>query len=502
MLFTEDATFYAEGIRAGRFTITELIQATIDNIEQLNGKLNAVVNKQYDQALEIAKKYEQELDNGRTELPPFFGVPILLKDLGQNQKGQVTTSGSKLLGDYVASQTDHFTQSIEAAGFIVVGRTNVPEFGFKNISDSQFNGRVNSPIDLDRNPGGSSGGSAAALKAGMVPIVGASDGGGSIRIPASFTGLIGLKPSRGRMPVGPGSYRGWQGASVNFALTKSVRDTWTLLKAMQGEQFEAPFMIPTIKEDDLKPIDRPLRIAYTLNTPDGSTLSQDAKKMMDQVIENLKSLGHQVKEAEPNINGREAMRTYYKVNGVETAVMMEGFETSLDRPLAVDDMELMSWAIYRMGLKISGIDYSKVLSYWDTLAAISEEFFNAYDVLVMPTVNGPAPLHTDFPLSDELKDNLRNMDDFESERQIDLVVEMFEESLARTPFTQQMNLTGQPAISLPVYQMKEGNLPLGAQFSTSKGGEYLLLQLAQELEDQGYLDTSIVRDLKEKIFSV
>lgn len=494
MLFTKDATFYAQAIQEGRYTVTQLVQAAINNIEAMDDELNAVVHRQFDQALALAESYDQQLaENTSTALPPFFGVPILLKDLGHSQKGQRSMSGSKLLSDYVSAETDNFTQSIQAAGFIVVGRTNVPEFGFKNISDSDYNGRVNSPIDPNRNPGGSSGGAAAALKAGMVPIVTASDGGGSIRIPASFSGLIGLKPSRGRIPVGPGSYRGWQGASVNFVLTKSVRDTWTLLKTMQVEQLEAPFTVPKIAEDELTTLEYPLKIAYSLKSPDGSELTQEARSMMVQVIDQLKSLGHQVEEAEPAIDGRQAMRTYYRVNGVETAVMMEGLEASLGRSLAVEDMELMTWAIYRMGLKVSGTNYSKVLSYWDQITAVSEAFFHDYDILLMPATNGPAPLHTAFPLSESLKNNLKNMDHFENDKQLALIEEMFQESLAWTPFTQQMNLTGQPAISLPMYEIEGTHLPLGAQFSTAKGGEYLLLQLAKQLEEHGLLNTRIIQ---------
>lgn len=498
MLFNEDATYYAWQIKDGTVTATDLVERVIRNIESLNENLNAVVHKQYDFARHIAKQYDQyfnQLNTGEhNDLPPFFGVPILLKDLGQSQSGQRSTNGARLMDQFESSQTDNFTKSIESAGFIVIGRTNVPEFGFKNVSDSQWTGRVNSPIDLERNPGGSSGGAATALKAGVVPIVTASDGGGSIRIPASFSGLIGLKTSRGRIPVGPGGYRGWQGASVNFALTKSVRDTWTLLKWMQTEQFEAPFILPRIPHDLLVDLGKPLRIAYSMNTPIGESITEEARRMMEETIRVLESLGHTLVEAEPNIDGVKAMSTYYKVNGVETASMLAGFEQALDRPLTQDDMELMSWAIYQLGLKVTGVEYSEVLSYWDEITAVSESFFSDYDVLLMPATNGPAPLHTAFTKSDELLDGLRNIEHVDAQLQQKLVWQMFEESLAWTPFTQQMNLTGQPAISLPMHK-SENNLPLGAQFSTRKGGEYLLLQLAKQLEDAGYLDTSIVEEI-------
>lgn len=495
MLFEFDATYYAQEILKGEKTATELVEAAISNIETLNPTLNAVVVKVFDEARDKAAEYDaylNTLDAGaKSELPPFYGVPILLKDLGQLQEGVPTMSGAKLMESHVASQTDNFTQRIEAAGFIVVGRTNVPEFGFKNISDSKFTGRVNSPIDLSRNPGGSSGGAAAALKAGMVPIVTASDGGGSIRIPASFSGLIGLKTSRGRIPVGPGGYRGWQGASINFALTKSMRDTWKLLKWMQVEQFEAPFMIPRIVHESLMPLNRSLRIAYTMKSPIGSEVSTEAQAMMKDTIQKLELLGHSVMEAEPEIDGVKAMQTYYKVNGVETASMIQGFEKALERPVTKEDMELMSWAIYQLGLNISGVEYSQVLAYWDEITAVAEAFHEDFDVLLMPATNGPAPSHDEFTHSDQLLDQLENIEQFPSDKQQEIVWNMFADSLTWTPFTQQMNLTGQPAISLPMYELDNG-LPLGAQFSTRKGGEYLLLQLAKQLEDAGYLNSGII----------
>ena len=164
----------------------------------------------------------------------------------------------------------------------------MPEFGFKNESDSDFTGSVKSPFDPKLNPGGSSGGAAAALKAGIVPIVTAGDGGGSIRIPASFNGLIGLKPSRGRTPVGPGSFRGWQGASIDFALTKSVRDTWNMLNVMQVEQYDAPFVLPKIQEKSLNPLNQKLNFAYSLESPIGQKVTDEAKNAVHLAIEKLK----------------------------------------------------------------------------------------------------------------------------------------------------------------------------------------------------------------------
>ena len=497
MLFTQDATYYAEQIRTGKVSSKFLIQRALENIDKLNPILNAVTFVDNHRAIERAKLLDQKFKamshEEKEKLPPFYGVPILLKDLGQNQAGVVNSNGARLTQSDVSSQTDLFVKQVELAGFVIVGRTNTPEFGFKNISDSELHGVVNSPLDLTRNPGGSSGGAAAALKAGMVPIVTASDGGGSIRIPASFTGLIGLKPSRGRIPVGPNGYRGWQGASVNFALTKSVRDTFKLLKALQMEQLEAPFSLPTIQTDQLAQPNQPLKIAFTLESPIQTAVSSDAQLAVKKAVAILTSLGHQVIEAKPTVDGIKAMKSYYKMNAVETAAMMRRMETAFGRKLGETDMELMSWALFRAGLSVTGIDFTEVLAEWDDLTVASEAFFEsqAIDILLMPATNNIAPLQEEFKLSNSVKDQLSKMDTFNFDEQQQLIWQMFEKSLAYTPFTQQQNLTGQPAISLPLYE-NVNKMPLGVQFSARKGQEIMLLELAFQLEEAKFINSEIV----------
>ena len=489
MLFEKDATFYAQKIRKHEMSVAELVEAALENIEKLNPKLNAVVHVQAEEARAKATEFDHHLigldEEECASLPPFYGVPILLKDLGQSEADQPDTSGAKLMKDHIAQETNNFVKQVLSGGFIIVGRTNVPEFGFKNEADSEWLGSVNSPFCDILNSGGSSGG-AAALKAGIVPIVTASDGGGSIRIPASFNGLIGLKPSRGRTPVGPGSYRGWQGASIHFALTKSVRDTWAMLKVMQTEQFDAPFVLPEIKEETLEPLKRPLKFAYSFASPIDGEVTDDAKNTVTIAVEALRELGHELVPKTPETDGIRAMQTYYQMNGVETAAMMASIESGLHRPVTIDDMETMTWALHRSGLKVSGVDYSNVLAYWDLLAAEMEVFFEEYDALILPSTNGPAFPHAQFKLSAELNEKLTNMDDLEAIEQQKLIWERVEKSLDYTPFTQQQNLTGQPAISLPLYETKEG-LPIGTQIWTRKGAEILLLQIAKQLEDKGLL---------------
>lgn len=474
----KDATGLANAIHKKQVSPREVLLETIDRIEKLNPYLNAVVSKQYDSALELAS-------NKSFKDLPFGGVPILLKDLGQEQKGELATSGSRLFKNYRASQTSNYVKKLEELGFIIIGRTNTPEFGFKNISDSSLHGEVNLPDDWSRNAGGSSGGAGAAVSSGMVFLTAASDGGGSIRIPASFNGLIGLKPTRGRIPVGPNSYRGWQGASVNFALTQTVRDTKRLLYYFQTCQMESPFILPTLSHDTLfRSSFKPLKIAVLYDSPIGSPVSDDAKTAVKKAITYFREDGHDVEVlTKQPLDGIEAMKSYYLMNSVETASMFDSISSYLGRELEPNDMETMTWAIYQSGKSILARTYSKLLTQWDIYSQTMAKFHEAYDVLLTPTVNQVAPKHGEFQLSDSLLEQLIRMDEFSLIDQQDLIWKMFEKSLAWTPFTQQANLTGQPAISLPIYRNKEG-LSLGVQLISAKGREDVLLQIAQKWEDE------------------
>lgn len=474
-----DASAQAEAVRSGEVSPQELVEEAISKIEELNPRLNAVVSKRYERALEEAE--DRDFSD-----KPFAGVPILLKDLGQEQAGEPSTSGSRLFKNYQAKESSNYTKAIEDLGFIVLGRSNTPEFGFKNISDSSLHGLVNLPYDTSRNAGGSSGGAAASLASNMVSIAPASDGGGSIRIPASFNGLIGLKPTRGRIPVGPSSFRGWQGASVNFALTKSIRDTKNLLYHFQISQLESPFPLPTLSRNDIfSDLKGPLRIAVLTKSPIGSSVSDEAKQATKDAALFLQQEGHQVEElTNYPFDGIEAMQSYYVMNSVETAAMFDDIETSIGRQMTADDMELMTWAIYKSGQSILAKDYSRIISQWDIYSHIMAQFHKKYDLILTPTAAGVAPKHGQFDLSERLKNDLFHMADFGQERQQELIWDMFAESLALTPFTQQANLTGQPSISLPTHRREDG-LAIGIQLTAAKGREDLLLQVAQLFENQG-----------------
>ncbi|MDN5591733.1 MAG: amidase, partial [Lacticaseibacillus paracasei] len=252
----------AAAIRAGVLSPEELIDSTREKMTALNPALNAITWTRFEAAKQDANQLE---DHGQ----PFFGVPLILKGLGQDFAGAPATFGSRFFAKAKSEHTNNFVKALQRLGFIIVGQSNVPEFGFKNITDAELYGPARNPWNRDYSPGGSSGGAAAVVASGISPLATGSDGGGSIRIPASFSGLIGLKPTRGRVPTGPGEWRGWQGASINFALTKTTADTAALLRGLATTQLAAPFIAPPLRLD-LVGDTRPLKIAYTTTSPVGT----------------------------------------------------------------------------------------------------------------------------------------------------------------------------------------------------------------------------------------
>lgn len=477
----KDATAMAEAVRAGQVSPKELVMDTIRKANALNPDLNAIISTRYEKAL-------KEADKRDFTDKPFAGVPIYLKDLGMDMKDELSGSGSILFKDTIASKTDYYVQALEDLGFIILGKTNTPEYGFKNISDSRTFGIVNLPFDKSRNAGGSSGAAAALISAGITVISPASDGGGSIRIPASFNGLIGLKTSRGRIPSGPNPYRRWQGAAVQFAITKSVRDTRNLLYHLQDCQLESPFPLPILTKEELFDSQLPhMKVAYLTKNPDGTDLGSEAKQAVLNAVQFLKDKGYEVVELESApIDMKELISHYYVMNSVETASMFAGIEKFLGRPVIKADMEPMTWAIYQSGQMILAKDYTAMMHVWDNYSAIMDVFHKTYDLLLTPTTHDVAPKHGQINPSPQLLEKLANAEKFMPAEQMQLVTEMFRPGLALNPYTPLANLTGQPAINLPTHQTKSG-LPLGIQFMATKGREDLLLQVAQLFEDNGKL---------------
>lgn len=321
-LLTLPAYRLAEMIRQHQLTSHELVEMALNKIQAENPTLNAVVHLRAAAAL---KEADQLKDHGQ----PFLGVPLLLKGLGQRMKGEPDTNGSRLFRNQLAAETDNFVKALQNAGFIIIGQTNFPEFGYKNITDAKLFGPARNPWNPQFTPGGSSGGAGAAVAAGWVPIAAGNDGGGSIRIPASWCGVIGLKPTRGRMPVGPGNWRSWQGASINFALTRSVKDTALLLETLQTVQSPAVFQTPLLNPNVLKPNDYSrLRIGWTTTSPVKTPVTEDAVQAVKNAVAFLQDLSYDCQPYEDPIDGRQLIDSYYLMNEGETAAMFASIENN------------------------------------------------------------------------------------------------------------------------------------------------------------------------------
>ncbi|AJD91120.1 amidase [Jeotgalibacillus malaysiensis] len=469
-----DATEVAHLIKTRQITPKEAVETSLSIIDSKNPQVNAVTHLRAEKALVEAEQTHMSA--------PFGGVPILLKDMSQNVKDSPATAGAKLLKSNVAVRNSYFVDKLIKAGFIVLGHTNAPEFGLKNITEPDLHGASRNPLNFKHSPGGSSGGAASAVGSGMVPVAGASDGGGSIRIPASFSGLIGLKPTRGRMPVGPGAGRQWQGAAIDFFLTKSIRDTAALLESMQVYQKEAAFHTPLYQKGYHESLNRKyqFKIGYSIISPVGTPVSDGAVRAVLETVEKLRLAGFQCEEVTPSIDGKELMRQYYMMNSGEMAAMVHNLEQAFNKKLTLEDVEIESWALYQAGLKCSAGDFSRSLAAWDQASATMHAFHQSYDLYLTPAAADTAPLIGQLGHSNSMRKSLEQIDTLSASAQQELIYEMFEPSLTLTPYTQLANLTGQPAISLPLYTAENG-LPIGVQLMAPKGNEHWLLNISNIL---------------------
>ncbi|WP_010529587.1 amidase family protein [Lentibacillus jeotgali] len=473
-----DAVDIAELIRMKEMTPDEFLNLAFQRLEQVNPALNAVVHTRKDRVMAEVESLGVERS--------FSGVPMLLKNLSQSLENEPITSSSKLMKDHIGRQDSNYVSKLRAAGFLFMGHTNTPEFGLKNITEPEVHGLTRNPWNTNYASGGSSGGAAAAVASGVVPAAGASDGGGSIRIPASFTGLFGLKPTRGRTPVGPGAGRQWQGASIDFALSRSVRDSAALLDILQVVQPEAAFQTPAFpgsyKTDMAVPFKGQLRIAYTTESPVGTPVSDDAREAVVKTVCWLEKSGHIVEEQDHDVDGVRIMQDYYLMNSGEISAVTARLERLLERELTPEDVEIETWLLHKAGKSVSAAEFSASLASWDMAAAQMEAFHRTYDFFITPAAAYTAPEVGELSHSSGEQQLWRSkMETANKAEQQAIIWDIFLPSLTYTPFTQLANLTGQPAMSVPVHLSKEG-LPLGVQVMASKGREYMLLKLAYQLE--------------------
>ena len=375
-----DALGIAELVRNKEVTIDEVREAAIQEIEAKNPKLNAV----------IYKMYEEKEVSGSDNV--FYGVPTLTKNIAQEFEGHPMTSGSKLLENMIAEQDSEFVKQVKATGVIILGQTNVPEFALLGVTEPELYGPTRNPWNTDYTPGGSSGGAAAAVASGMVPIAGANDGGGSIRIPAAFNGLFGLKPTRGRVPIGPNRGRVWQGASVDHILSRTVRDSAAMLDQYTTDRnnaFIAPPFEGSYLETVATPINKPLKIAFSVNSPIGGKVHEECVEAVRKTVKLLEDMGHYVEEKDAPVDGKRIANSYIMLYFAEVASTLKEIEQKLGRKVKLSDVEPTTWILGLLGKAVSSEEFLTSLKYWDIAAIEMENFHDEYDLYITPTTAFP-----------------------------------------------------------------------------------------------------------------
>jgi amidase len=476
-----DALGLAELVKKKEISPAEICEEAIERIEKVNPQLNAVITPMYDVARDYISQYP--LDG------PLAGVPFLLKDLLETYAGVPETRGSKAYKNNISAHDSEIVKRYKKAGLIVLGKTNTPEFGLLGITEPELHGPTRNPWNIDHTPGGSSGGSAAAVASGMVPVASGNDGGGSIRIPASHCGIFGLKVSRGRNPTGPDHGALWQGAAVEHVITRSVRDSAAILDATHGPDAGAPYTIIPPSQPYLQEVEQTpgrLKIAFNTRSPLDALVHQDCVKAVEHTANLLEKLGHDVEEAEPDLDGLALAKSFFTLYFGEIASDMKELSTFLGRKAKPSDVEPLTWTLGLLGEAFSAGEFVTMMREWDKAARTMGRFHETYDIYLTPTVAHPPVKIGELqpkPAEMALMKVVNTLGWGGLLKRIGIVDKLATESLSKTPFTQLANFTGQPAMSVPLYWSPEG-LPCGSQFFGRSGDEATLLRLAAQLEKE------------------
>jgi amidase len=475
-----DATTLAQHVASGDVAASELLDLALGQHGRVHGSVNAVVRLMEPEA-------RAQLSSGALA-GPFGGVPFLIKDGVQDYAGIPTSYGSRSMAGVVPVKHSHVVERYLKAGLVIFGKTNLPEFAIRAVTDPELFGRTNNPWDLTRTPGGSSGGAAAAVAAGIVPMAAGNDGGGSLRIPAACCGLFSLRPSRGRVSSGPGIGEVWFGASSEGVISRSVRDSALALDVLQGAQPGDPFVIAPPAEPYAQAMLRSpgrLRIGFTSVSPIGTEVHPEAVRALEQAAALLERLGHHVEEAAPQIDGAALAQSYLHV-------YFGQIPASVARAKALgareQDLELMNRILVTLGRSVSAVELTTQLNRWNEFSRGLAAFHSRYDLLLTPTLAAPPVKHgagDPSGLEKSLFGFLLNTGVLGALARLGLLDSSVEkiatDNLRYVPFTQLSNLTGTPSMSVPLHWTSEG-LPLGVQFVGPFGSEDRLLQLAQQLE--------------------
>jgi amidase len=454
-----DGIGLAELVRRKQVTPPEILDAALERIAALDPKLGCV-------PLALDDMARRQLASGLA-YGPFRGVPFLLKDLYLQLEGSPLTNGSRLFRDFVCTVDFTLTERYRAAGFVFAGRTASPEFGLNMASEPAIFPPARNPWNPDRSCGGSSGGAAAAVAAGMVPIAHATDGGGSIRIPASNCGLVGLKTTRARNPAGPLVGEGWASLSVAHVVSRSVRDSAAVLDCTAGPAEGDPYACPPPERSFLAEVGRdPGRLRIALQTRPNSGVPVHAECVAAAVTaaKLCESLGHVVEEASPHYDHEALYEALWVLAAAGIAATVEARLKALGRALREDDLEPATHALYRKGASLPIWHYTRCVNAVHLIGRQLAAFFRRYDVAITPvTANPPLPVGA-----------RPTMKEPDWER---YASDLFHQ-IAFTPL---YNVAGAPAMSVPLHWTGDG-LPVGVQLGAAYGHEAVLFRLAAQLE--------------------
>lgn len=452
-----DAVALAGLIRSGQISPLDALEAAIARAEQVNPALNAVVQKYYDAARAGAR-------SALPEQAPLRGVPMLLKDLGLLMKGTVTSNGSRFFKDALADHDSTLVQRYRAAGLVIFGKTASPEFGGTATTESLLWGDTRNPWNPQYSCGGSSGGAAVAVAAGILPAAQASDGGGSIRIPASHCGLFGLKTSRGRNPSGPDALENWMGLSVSHAITRSVRDSALLLDIGAGAEPGSRVMPPAPASylAALATPPQPLRIALVEANPLGVPVHAECKVALANAAKLCEQLGHHVEPATLNLPVMPMMEGMGVLTGTGILSAIRDRERALGRAVTAGDLEPITWQNYQAAQKFSAEQLYRARAIADQVGRVFDQLLTRYDVILSPVTAAPPPRLGALSLNQPYEDFVRH-------------------AVPASCFTSMYNIAGLPAMSVPLHWSAD-NLPIGSMFGGRFGDEVTLLRLAAQLE--------------------
>jgi len=451
-----DALGLADLIRRREVSAAEVLEAAIQRVEARNPALNAVVQTFFDEARATAAQPLQG---------PFAGVPFMLKDLGVQVRGQRVTNGSRFWQDQICSKDNTLVQRYRAAGLVLMGMTSTAEYGLSCDTTPSLQGPTINAWDASRMPGGSSGGAAVAVASGMLPAAHASDGGGSIRIPSSCNGVFGLKPSRGRNPIGPDVGEGWNGLSVQHVITRTVRDSAAFLDATHGPEPGDPYAAPAFTGNYLESIGQPgprLRIAFQQVDHFGQPLHPVTAAAVREAAKLLADMGHQVEEARPTFDAEALKWDMFTIVGCNLLQALHQRARALGRAVTPDDVEHVTWLWAERCRQRTGQDMARAIGTIHATARALGRFFEAHDVLLTPTCATP-PLH-----ARTVDMRLTDLDDY------------YERLYGNNTFTTVYNCTGVPAASVPLCWAD--GLPIGIQIAAPLGHELRLLRLSAQLE--------------------